>query len=58
MNASNLLDSVVLITRLETNSRYALDFADEGIRAIGLEHVSTQSLAGSNLQLDVYGRAP
>lgn len=58
MNASNLLDSVVLITPLKTNSRYALDFADEGIRAIGLEHVSTQSLAGSNLQLDVYGRAP
>ena len=58
MNGGNLLDSVVLITPLKTNRRYALDFADEGIGAIGLEHVSSQFFAGSNLQLDVYGRAP
>ena len=58
MNAVTALDSVVVVTVLNVNSRYPLDFVDGGIRAIGFEHASGHAFAGNNLQLDFYRRTP
>lgn len=56
--ASNPLESVIVITPLKPNDGSRLDFVDGGIRAIGLEYASTQSLADSDVQLLRYQRIP
>ena len=55
MNESNPLDRIVVVAPFGENGKYRVDF-DGYIRELGLEHVSTQSFAEANFQIDLYRR--
>lgn len=57
MDGRYAFDCAIVITSLASDARYAVEFTDSGLHAVGLSRLSTEKFTNANVRIDVYRRA-